>query len=90
MISYLFHEDNFMFEIYTNKIETKKFNNAKRMLNSYVGTGYPDVMMIFLHDVDKVYEYPEVPVIVRGEDPQIQIQERYRNFHEEWGWVQKK
>ena len=46
MLSSVEDEDNFMFEIYTNKIETTKFNNAKRMLISYVGTRYPDVKMI--------------------------------------------
>ena len=68
MLTSVEDEDNLMFEIYTNKFETTKFNNAKRILISYVGTKYPDVKMIFSHDVDKVYEYAEVPVIVRGED----------------------
>ena len=78
MLSSVEDEDNFMFEIYTEKIKSTKFNNAKRMLISYVGTRYPDVKMIFSHDVDKVYEYPEVPVIVRGEDPHNFIKDKYK------------
>ena len=34
--------------------------------------------MIFSHDVDKVYEYPEVPVIVRCEDPHNFIKDKYK------------
>ena len=48
-------EDDFMFEIHPNRIDTVKFINAQRKLCDYVAR-YADVSKLFSYDID---EYPE-------------------------------
>ena len=42
-------EDDFLFEIHPNRIDSVKFINAQRKLCDYVSTRYPDVSKLFLY-----------------------------------------
>ena len=54
-------EDDFLFEIHPNRIDTVKFINAQRKLCDYVATRYPDVSKLFSYGIETTYEYPEAP-----------------------------
>ena len=54
-------EDDFMFEIHPNRIDTVKFINAQRKLCDYVATRYADVSKLFSYGIETTYEYPETP-----------------------------
>ena len=54
-------EDDFLFEIHPNRIDTMKFINAQRKLCDYVATRYPDVSKLFSYGIETTYEYPEAP-----------------------------
>ena len=71
-------EENFMFDIYPNRVETVKFVNAQRKLCDYVATRYPDVSKIFSHGVVVSYDIPEAPEFQRGEDPNNFLRDQYR------------
>ena len=49
--SHVDDEENFMFDIYPNRVETVKFVIAQRKLCDYVATRYPDLSKIFSHGV---------------------------------------
>jgi hypothetical protein len=59
----------------TDKIETTKFNNAKGIVDSCLDTRCE---YDFFHDIDKGFEYCEAPRIVKGEDSQNFIGDKYR------------
>ena len=50
--SHVDDEENFMFDIYPNRVETVKFVIAQKLCD-YVATRYPDVSKIFSHGVDR-------------------------------------
>ena len=60
-----------MFDIYPNRVETVKFDNAQRKLYDYVATKYSDVSKIFSHGVVVSYDIPEALEFQRGEYPNI-------------------
>jgi len=63
-------EENFMFDIYQNRVETVKFVAAQRKLCDYESTRYPDVSKIFSHGVVTTYARPPKPAVEGGADPQ--------------------
>ena len=52
-------EDDFMFEIHPNRIDTVKFINAQRKLCDKVATRYVDVSKLFSYGIERTYKYPE-------------------------------
>ena len=76
--SHVDDEENFMFDIYPNRVETVKFVIAQRKLCDYVATRYPDVSKIFSHGVEISHALPPKPLLTKASDPHHFKRDEYR------------
>jgi hypothetical protein len=52
-------DENFVFDIQPNRVDTVKFVTAQRKLVDYVSTRYPDVGKVFSHGYEIKHTYLE-------------------------------
>ena len=71
-------EDNFVFDIYPNRVETVKFVVAQRKLCDYVATRFPDVSKIFSHGIEVDHPRPQRPRLTKVNDPHHFRRDEYK------------
>jgi hypothetical protein len=71
-------KDNFVFDIYPNRLETVKFEVAQRKLCDYVATRFLDVSKIFSHGIEVDHPRPQRPRLTRVNDPHHFRRDEYK------------